>query len=46
MCLPLQVLVFPIPIPMPAAILGVFWVASDISGSIRVGCWIFVSLAA
>lgn len=32
----LQVLVFPIPLPIPAFVLGIGWVASDISGSIRV----------
>lgn len=30
-----MVLVFPIPIPMPAFMLGVLWIASDISGSIK-----------
>lgn len=29
-------ILFPIPIPMPSFILGILWVYSDVSGSIRV----------
>ena len=32
----LQVIIFPVPIPVPAFVLGIFWVWNDLSGSVRV----------